>query len=416
MRYRVLGIVAAIPVWIAVAVLLAWTAAQVVARNFFNSILLSGTVPPGGHLSWDDAVAAWAGLAFISAIPLAAVFVVLEGLHRSGAPEGDDIRSPLAVWPGLPLALVVAACSVAAAAAWGLPVEVLLLAAQNTIAGHVFLGFVFSVAAAAGLTGGRPMRAVAAVAGPMVLVLAAGVLLDFSTFQLLTMLAAPCFALTIGFLILALATREKGAIWWAAGFLMVPIVAGACAPGYLTPIEALAVIAAVALPIGLIVNTSVRQTPVGWALVVGGAEIAALAAILMSAAIAAYVLTIMNVPQAIARLAENAPPLALLGGAVLLIVAASYVVTPALAFVLAFPLLAPVLIRHGINLGVLAALAVLGGAAATVLRSVRGRHAPPPLGASLATFPLSVAIGMAMLTLLILILTAIALLFLSLAP
>ena len=416
MRYRILGILAAIPVWMAIVALLAWTIAQAFARYAFNTVLLSSVTPPGSFLSWDDAFVYWAGFAFLAAIPFALLFVLLEAVAGDSAADGDDVRSPLAVWPGLPLAIVITAVSAVASLASKIPIEILLLQAQRGAQNYVLVGIVLAVATATGLTGGRPKRGIVAVAGPLVLVMAIAEMLALPIARLLLMLTLPCLVLAAAFLILSLATREKGAIWWSLGFLLVALTAGMCAPGLVTPTEAIAILAAVSLPVGMIVNSAVRQTPIGTALIVAGTEIAAIAAVFAVTFVSGYLLAINNVTAALAPLVTNMPGQVLLAACIVAVAVASYLMTPTLAFgILAFQTV-PLLARAGIDSAVFATLAMLAAVAAMLLRSVRPRHAPPPLGASLATLSSSPAIGMSLFTILVLVLTAIALLYLSLAP
>lgn len=416
MRYRALGILAAIPVWIAILALLSWTVAQAVARYAFNSILLSTVPPPQGYLSWDDAIVGWAWWAFLISIPFAAAFVLLDAFADKNDDDGDDVRSRLAVWPGLPLAIVLAAVALFAGGASNVPPTLLLQKAVIGAETYSFLGVAFAVAAAAGLTGGRPMRGVAATATPLVLVTLLGFFADQSITRLLFILAFPCLLIAVVCFVIALATQERGAIWWSLGFFIIPIVALACNPGLVTPTEAAAIIAIVALPIGLIINTAVRQTSAGTAVIVAAAEVSALAAAVVASAMISFVLAMTGATTAIAAQAAAIPPIAQLAIALLIALVGSYLLTPALSLGLIATIVIPLLKRSGLDPSVFCALAVLAASSAMMLRSVRSRHAPPPVGAGLATFQLPIAIGLAVLILLVMVLTAVALLYLSLAP
>ena len=273
------------------------------------------------------------------------------------------------------------------------------------------------IASAAAVTGGRPAKGAAVVAAPLVLTLVGVHLLQASAGILLTVNIAQFLALGIAFVVAGVISRNHGLFWWAAGLFAAVLPLVPIFSGLLTPTEAMAVIALFAIPAGLIINTAVRGTGVAQALVVATAEIGALTAVFCLSGIGGYALASSGFLPTLGALGGLAPPLQVLL-ICLLAVILGVLLTPLLAFVPVLTLLIGPALSGGlpIDVGTPAALLVLAGLTSMIIRSIRGRNEPPPVGASSITLSPPTWFAMIAVTVAIMALTAAALLYLSLAP
>lgn len=132
-RYRSIGLIAAIPTWLAIGMLTVFTAIDALGRLIFNDPVWSrvrielpdlraaGSLHPLPH----EAVSQYSALLLLIALPAAALFVCLEGFSRGLASTDSDIRSSLGVWPGLPLAILGLLAAVAGWQFSGIPLAAL---------------------------------------------------------------------------------------------------------------------------------------------------------------------------------------------------------------------------------------------------------------------------------------------------
>jgi hypothetical protein len=423
-RYRVFGTLAAVPTWIAIGGLAIFYGAETISRayfaapisTFYNAKLPVLLQPGVEHADIYSALGEYAAVLLLLALPSAALFVLLECLAADPFSPDSNLRSPLGVWPGLPLAILGLVLTGAAFVANGLPFAAFLQKLVTGLDAFVFGGLVLALAAAAAVTGGRPAKATAVVAAPVVLTIFVSTWLNISSVTTMSIMAAPCAALGVAFAVAAMVSRNYGLLWWTTGLFAILLILPPLAAGFLTPTQAVALLCLVAVPVGLIVNSAVRGTGIARTMLVATAEVAALTAITCLVTTSAYFIALKNWAPS-ASVIDSMPTQLVLYGLVVIAIVMSSALTPLLCLGLMTAIVvAPFIIKAGSDPTVAAVLLVLAGLLGMIVRSLWGRNEPPPIG--VASISMSPATWSAMIATAatLMAMTAAALFYLSLAP
>ena len=377
-----LHLAAAVPIWIAVIVFtltfgIDWLARFVLAQP------LDFTVT-------ERLQQIGATILLVGAVLAAASTLVRLMGNRPGDAAS---RTPLAVWPGLPLALLALAIASGALLA-NLPAAFLTTRINAALNDYALIAPVLATAAAALATRERRSGTTAMLAGPVVILSISAVALQQSMVASLFSTAVTALVLAVGTAAVAIVARSS-LLGYLAGGLLVECLAGLIlAAGIHTPTELFASFLLLALPFTLIlVMASEGLAGLARTLVAGASEIAALVAIVVGMQIAVAAITYLGYVQG---LAERAPDL--IARTPLLIVA-SLTLLGALIGVLVTPLLAIVAIAL-LPVPTLMPLVLAGSVIALVLRSIRAGSgtilaAPPEAAIDRAPALVVVAVALA---------------------
>ncbi|KAB2849866.1 MAG: hypothetical protein F9K44_06675 [Hyphomicrobiaceae bacterium] len=423
-RYKVLGVIAAVPTWIAIGALTAFFAADALGRLIFNQPLpfsLPVALPVIGdfsaaHTDLHSAISQYAAVLLFLALPFAALFACLECFRARASSPDTDLRSSLGIWPGLPLGIVGLFATLAASPFAGAPSAAVLQPFLQSLDVSLLTGPLLAIASAAAISGGRPAKATAVIAAPIVLTSLAAIFFNASIASTLLLIIGQLAIMAIAFIIAGFVSGNHGLFWWAAGPASVMLILPPVAAGLLTVSEAMAIVALVTIPIGLLVNSAVRRTGLARTMFVATAEIGALTAIMAFAGVGFRLAAFLGFQPRLEALAGIAPALQIII-LVLAMIVLGVLLTPMLAAAIALSLFAvPALLNSAaIDLRIPSALLVLASLIAMMLRSIRSRAEPPPYGASSIAMSFPVALAMVGVTTALLVLSAIGLFFLSLA-
>ncbi len=309
-----------------------------------------------------------AGGLLIVAICIGVIDVLAEMFDGSPSGEGD-LRTRLAFWPGHVLAFVGLVASTAYTAVGmrgGLPALALPLAALGD---HVSSALLFAVAAPL-ITPARLRGALALMALPLTGLVMLAMTWEVSIAAAAVELVVVLLPISALLLVVGLSTGVSHLAWGGAAGLILLVLLGPILLGLMTPTEALAVVALVAIPVGFAVQGTLTSGDLKQALVDGGREMAAVVTILLMSVMVLRLLAFLGWSEAIAAAVLNLPwPLS----AALLVVAVAglgYVATPMLAVGLGGVLIGPAVRLGGFDTGKAAVLVVVAGLVAAILRVV----------------------------------------------
>ncbi len=332
-----------------------------------------------------DAATRYLGLAFAAASLLALPAALAAPFARIGEPR---LRSALALNPGALVALAVllaaAAAIVGSTPTAGVGLQVALQRALGVVESIVFLALPLAIALGAALGGARTSDSVAAAAGPVVLVVATGLIAELSIGMLLLAVLLPLLAAAAVIAVLYAFAPARAVTPWLTGIALSLGATLLIATGFVTPTEALALIAVFALPIALILRTLMLKQPLGAILLHMASETVAVTAALVAGTLAAASLAMAGVNP---TLGVEAAPLTLLAAGGAAFFAASCIVTPVVVLAFALPFVMAILRTAGIEPLTAASVMILLALAATIARAGRrsdvGAAAGLPLAAAL---------------------------------
>lgn len=282
-----------------------------------------------------------------------------------GVRPGDAAsRTPLAVWPGLPLALLALAIASGALLA-NLPPAFLTTRINAALTDYALTAPVLAMAAAALATRERHPGATAMLAGPVAILSISALALGQSVAASQYSALVAALILAVGTGIVAIAARSPLLGCLAGGLIAVLLTGLILAVGVHTPAELFATFVLFALPFTVIL-VAANEGAAGLArmLVAGAGEIATLVVIVVGLQVAAAAITYLGLVQGIA---ERAPdlvaktPLPIVAALTLLGALVGVLVTPLLAIVAIAVLPVPTLMP----------LVLAGSVIALVLRSIR---------------------------------------------
>lgn len=331
-------------------------------------------------------VTTYFGLGFAAASLLALPAALAAPFVRTGGPPLLS-HSALALVPGCAAALAVLVIAIAAvivSSGAGADVALTLVVRRlyATFTDFVFLFIPLTLVFAAALGGGRTPEATAAAAAPVVLAGLAGSFGGLSIMGLLLSVLLPLLAAAVAIAVLYAVAPARTATPWLAGIALSCGMAILVATGALTPTEAMGLVALFGVPITLLVRIFALRHPTGPMLRQMGTETAAIVVVMAASTMAGAAFTLAGIGLG-AEL--RVTPLVLLGGGAAFL-ALSYALTPTLALGLAIPLAFPLLSTASIDQTLAAAIMILLGLAAMMLRAARRdpmapAHCLPPAAA-----------------------------------
>lgn len=319
------------------------------------------------------------GLGFAAAALLAVPATLAAPFRRTGDPPLRS-HAALALVPGGLLALALLIGAIAAVAALsgsglGTGLATAVRHVEGMLTGFVFLYIPIAIVFAAVLGGARTPEATAAAAAPVVLAGLSGVFADLSIAGLLLSVLLPLLAAAIALAILYAFAPARTVTPWLVGIALAIGTTLLVVSGFVTPSEAMGLMALLGIPIALLVRVLALRQPIGAMLRQAATETASIILILAASAMAgmAYLLATQAPVPGI-----GAPEALLIGGGAAFL-AASYLVTSALALGLALPFILPMLRPAGIDPTLTAAILILLGLAAVAARTARRDPAAPAM-------------------------------------
>lgn len=333
-------------------------------------------------------------LAWLLACAMVLGCVIAWRIVRAGPldAEARGQRSALSVWPGWPISIVGTILAAAALLPGGVPLSAAGHLILGTLGDYTSLGVPLILAAAAAAAGSRGSQATAFLAAPTLLIVSVGFVGEISIANAAMAALAAWAMLAAGFSVLALIWGRELFVWLAIGFTSLAVVALPLGTGLFTPVEMLALVAALAVGNGLLLHTLIDGAFPRRVFSAGAVEIMAVGTAMVFALLGFLLLRVYAVPLAAPAFLSALPPAGIGALAVAAMLVASALVTPVLAITLVIPVFAPLI--AGPRIGLLLALA---GIAGMCLRAVAWKPGAEPASA----LRLSPAEGLAAIALLL---------------
>lgn len=376
----------ALPLWIAVAVFIVTFGADWLARTLLNRPL---------DPSQADQLRRVGGLMLAIGTALTAVGTLARLF--SSQPGAVHSRTPLALWPGLPLALLVLVLAAAVLLA-RLPWAFLVVQLNNAFDEYALAAPVLAIAVAAVVCRESRPGATAMLAAPIVVLAVSSLALQQSISRSAYSAIITALVLALGTGVVALVARAPLLGYLAGGLLAAGLSGLVLAIGLHTPSELFAVLALMSLPPFLLyLLVTEGLTGLSRTLVAGAAEIAAIVVMLIGVQIAAVAMISLGYKPG---LAERAPELLAAGS---LLIVASLTLLGALIGVLVTPLLAVVAIAL-LPVPTLMPLVLAGSVIALVLRSIRtgsGTILWGPAGSAIDRVPALAVVAVALVAMVV---------------
>ena len=341
----------------------------------------------GGSLMGPDlsqSVAVHLGIGFAAASLLALPAALTAPFRSRGEPPLRS-HSALALVPGCLLAVPILLAAVVALAMLAPSAEVGLEMARRSLysvySSYTFAFLPLAIMVAAALSGPDTPESAAAAAAPIVLVALSGIVGELSITGLFLATLVPLLVAAMLLAILYAGAPAVAVTPWLVGIALAFGMALLTATGFLTPSEAMGLVALFSLPIALIVRALALRQALGAMLRHAAMETVSVVAALAAGVAAAHAIALSGVGRDLGGAGASR---ALLATGAVAFAAACYVLTPVLVLCLGLPIMLAPLRTTGIEPMVTGAVMVLLGLAATLARA--GRRAPagaglPPLAA-----------------------------------